>query len=362
MPIWQWIVQLRQQQDGNGNTVDRWLLALALFCGVALLLRVIKSVVERRMRGLAERSTPRWPTVVLELAERTRSIVLMLLAAFCGLATLKLPPDFDRVLQSAAILVLLLQAAIWGNALLNFTVLHYSKNRLASDASSATTVAVLGFLGKLTLWVLVVLVALDNAGVNVTALVTGLGIGGIAVALAAQNILGDLFASISIMLDKPFVLGDSIAVGDFNGTVEHIGIKTTRLRSVSGEQVIFANNDLLQSRVRNYKRMTERRMIFTIGVTYQTPKEKLAWISQMLKDVVESQSPVRFDRAHLKMFGDSAIQFEIVYFVLNADNNISMDIQQAINLAICERFEQNKIEFAYPTRKVYLETAKDGAG
>jgi small-conductance mechanosensitive channel len=207
------------------------------------------------------------------------------------------------------------------------------------------------------LYVLVLLMVLDNLGVDVTALVASLGIGGVAVALAVQNILTDLFACLSISIDKPFVLGDFIIVGDLLGTVEHIGLKTTRVRSLSGEQLIFSNNDLLGSRVRNFKRMYERRVVFTFGVVYQTRHEQLRRIPDMVRAIIEARENTRFDRAHFKAYGDSSLDFEVVYYVLVPDYNIYMDIQQAINLDLFERFEKEGIGFAYPTRTVYMQNA-----
>ena len=201
---------------------------------------------------------------------------------------------------------------------------------------------------------MILLLILENVGVDVTALIAGLGVGGIAVALAAQNILGDLFSSMSIVLDKPFVLGDFIIVGDMMGTVEKIGLKTTRVRSLSGEQLIFSNSDLLGSRIRNFKRMQERRIVFSIGVAYDTPAEKLTAIPGMLRAAVEAQEPVRFDRAHFAKFGDSALIYEVVYFVLKPDYNLSMDIQQAINLRLFREFADRQIEFAFPTQTLHL--------
>ena len=198
------------------------------------------------------------------------------------------------------------------------------------------------------------LLALDNMGVDISTLVTGLGVGGVAVALAVQNVLGDLFASLSIVLDKPFVIGDFLAVGDLVGNVEQIGLKTTRVRSLSGEQLIFSNADLLQSRIKNYGRMMQRRILFTIGVTYQTPREKLENIPTILREAIESQKNVRFDRSHFARYGDFSINFESVYFVTVPTYNTYMDTQQAINLRIHERFEQEGIEFAYPTQTLFL--------
>jgi len=208
-------------------------------------------------------------------------------------------------------------------------------------------------------WSVVLLLFLDNLGINVTALVTGLGIGGIAIALALQNILGDLFASLSIILDKPFEIGDFIAVGELKGNVERIGIKTTRLRSLTGEQLVFSNSDLLSSRIQNFKRMFERRVSFQIGVTYETPLEKLEEISALLKQIVESKEKVRFDRAHFQSLGDFALIFEIVYFVSSSEYNVYMDIQQSINIEIMQKLSAIGVEFAYPTQKLFLRSVND---
>ena len=182
-----------------------------------------------------------------------------------------------------------------------------------------------------------------------------MGIGGIAVALALQNILGDLFASLSIVIDKPFVIGDFIVVDQLMGTVEHVGLKTTRLRSLGGEQLIFSNNDLLKSRISNYKRMMERRIVFGFGVTYQTPPEKLPLINEIVREIIGKQEQARFDRVHFKEYGESSLNFEAVYFVLSQDYNLYMDIQQAINLEMFRCFQKEGIEFAYPTRTLFIQ-------
>ena len=195
---------------------------------------------------------------------------------------------------------------------------------------------------------------LDNLGYNVTALIAGLGVGGVAVALAVQNILGDLFASLSILFDKPFVVGDFLIVDEHMGSVEHVGLKTTRVRSLSGEQLIFSNSDLLKSRLRNYGRMYERRVAFQTGVTYETPREKLKLIPGIMRAAIEAQQKTRFDRSHFAAYGDFSLNFETVYYVLGPDYNLYMDIQQAINLQIHEQFEAAGIEFAYPTQVLHL--------
>jgi small-conductance mechanosensitive channel len=196
---------------------------------------------------------------------------------------------------------------------------------------------------------------LDNLGVDITALIAGLGVGGIAVALAVQTVLGDLFASLSIALDKPFVVGDFLIVDDLLGSVEFVGLKTTRLRSLSGEQLVFSNSDLLNSRIRNYGRMYERRTAFDIGVTYQTPREKLKKIPDIIRTAIEKQDDTRFDRSHFKAYGDFSLNYETVYYISGPDYNKYMDIQQAINFEIHAAFEREQIEFAYPTQTIFVE-------
>jgi small-conductance mechanosensitive channel len=207
------------------------------------------------------------------------------------------------------------------------------------------------------------LIALDNIpGVEVDTLVASLGIGGVAAALAVQNILSDLFASLSIALDQPFEIGDFIVFGGDMGTIERIGIRSTRVRSLSGEQLVISNTDLLDSRIHNYKRMAERRVVFSFGVVYETPPELLARIPGIVEEIIAQQGQTRFDRAHLKEFGDFSLNFEAVYYVLAPEYGTYMDIQQAINLALHARFEREGIEFAYPTQLVYLDGGEELAG
>lgn len=342
-----------------GNSAQRWLIALGVLIASVGLLHVVVSLLKRRMAAWADAGAADWFAGCTQVLQRTRFWFLLIAAAYLASLALTLSPKAGRIAASVAIVALLAQAALWGSALVGFWVGRYAQRRLEIDAAGATTVSALGYLAKVAIWSVAVLLALQNLGVNVTAMLAGIGIGGVAVALAAQNLLGDLLASATIVLDKPFVLGDFIIVGSEMGTVEHIGLKTTRVRSLSGEQLVFANNDLLQSRVRNFKRMQQRRIVFTLGVVYQTPYEKVAAIPAMLREAVEAQAPVRFERAHFKQYGDFALVYEVVYHVLSPDYGLYMDIQQAINLAIHRRFEAEKIAFAYPTQTVLLRQAPE---
>ncbi len=215
---------------------------------------------------------------------------------------------------------------------------------------------VIVFCAGLIIWAMVTLLALDNLGVQIKPLLAGLGIGGIAIALAVQTVLGDLLASMSVTLDKPFSVGDSLTIGDFQGTVEYIGIRSTRLRSLSGEQIIIANADIVKARVRNFGRMADRRAVFQFGVSYETPTAVLAAIPAKVRTIVEAQGDTRFDRCHFLTYGDTALQFELVYFVTKPDFGLYADIQQAINLALLDRLREMKVQLAAPTRAlVYVE-------
>lgn len=341
-----------------GNPVWLWgvagLIALAALAALLALRRAVAARLETRSAG----DPMSLSGIAAQVLRHTRIAFLVAMALLGGSLVLDLgerAAAFRRLLVAVA----LLQAGFWGGAILT-GILERWKHRRARDGSAATAIVAMGFLSRVALWTAVFLLVLDNFGVRVTALLAGLGVGGIAVALAVQNILGDLFASISIVLDRPFEIGDFIVVGDCLGTVEYIGLKTTRVRALSGEQIVFSNSDLLSSRIRNFKRMYERRVVFTIGVTYETPYEKLAAIPGMLRSIVEAQPNVRFDRAHFQRYGDYALVFEVVYFVQRPEYNVYMDVQQAINLEIYRRFAAEEIEFAYPTQTVLLQRRQTG--
>ncbi len=341
------------------NRVRTWVIAGAVALGIYLALTVVLAVVRNRLSKLAAHTKTQWDDIVVGALGRTRSLFLLILAIAAGSSFLDLPSRVRAAIEAITVLALVFQGGIWVSAAFTTWLSAYTRREMENDRRAATTLSALGFVVKLVLWAIIVLLALDNLGVNISALVAGLGIGGVAVALATQNILGDLFASLSILVDKPFVLGDFIIVDDKLGSVEKIGLKTTRVRSLWGEQVVFSNNDLLKSRLRNMGRMLERRVQFSLGVVYQTPRAKLQRIPAILREAIEAQEKIRFDRAHLKEYGDFAIVFEVVFFVLSPDYNKYMDIQQAIYLKIHETFETEGIEFAYPTQTLFLSRIRE---
>jgi small-conductance mechanosensitive channel len=329
------------------------LTALGIAAAVFLVLLSARQIVVRRLGKAAEKTATGVDSLLVALARRTQLLVIAGVALYAGSLYLQIPPGQERTLRAVAELALFLQIALWASVAIDFWVAR-QRRRMDHDATSVALAGVLRFVGKLVLWALLLLMALDNLGVNVTALITGLGIGGVAVALALQNVLGDLLASLSIVLDKPFVLGDAITVDTLTGTVESIGLKTTRLRAVSGEQLIFANSDLLKSRVHNWKRMAERRVALAFGVPHGTPPDAVERIPGILRGLIESQDLVRFDRAHFKGLGASSLDFEAVYWMLTPDYNLHMDRQQAILLGLLRAFEREGIAFATPPQTVLL--------
>ncbi len=342
-----------------GSSLLQWATAAGIVLVVFLSLLLARQVIVRRLGRVAKRTATGLDDIAVKVARRTRPLLILLPALWLGSLELKLPADADRVMRGVASLAVFLQVALWGSLAFDLWMERVQRRRLEDDASAAAMAGVIRFMGKLIVWTLLLLAALDNLGVNVTALVAGLGIGGVAVALALQNVLSDLFASLAIIFDKPFVLGDSISVGDVMGTVENVGLKTTRLRSVSGEQIILANGELLKSRIRNWKRMSERRVVLTFGLPCQTPADAVERIPGIVRRLVEAQDLTRFDRAHFKGFGPASFDFEAVYWILTPDYRTFMDRQQAVNLGLLRELEALGIAFADPAQALLLARASD---
>lgn len=344
-----------------GSTVERWLLLLAAVVLSFLVLGLLRRLVAWWLKRFREHANTTWEAVLVDVLEKTRGYFLFALALVVAAYLVGWNERGKTAVLGILTLAALLQSGRWGNSLITLWSHRYRERKLAHDAGSVTTIAALAFLARIVLWSVILLMVLDNVGVNVTTLVAGLGIGGIAVGLALQNVLGDLFASLSIVLDRPFVIGNMLAVDDVVGSVENVGLKSTRLRSLSGEQVIFSNAKLLDSRIRNYGRMLERRVVFELGIEYDTPAAQIETIPGVVRDIIEAREQVRFDRGHFKAHGDSALRFEFVYYVLSPDYNLYMDIHQAISFAIHRAFEEREIHFAFPTQTLYLRRADASA-
>lgn len=352
-----WVEWLDQQV--LGNSLLAWASGLALFLAAWIVLLFVHRIVRKRLTTLGERREFKPLQIAAHAVERTRSWFLFLAAVAIGSQLWVFPPAAEILFRNFLMIGLLLQLGLWATAVLDVSLRLRRVQQLQEHPDAVAAMDVFGFVVRLVVWTIVILVILDNLGVQITALIAGLGVGGVAVALATQNILGDLFASLSIVLDKPFVVGDFLSIAEYSGSVEKVGLKTTRVRSLSGEQLIFSNNDLLNSRIRNFGRMFERRVLFTIGVTYETSAEKLRRIPAIIREAVEAQDKVRFDRSHFQKYGDYALVFETVYYVLSPNYNYHMDVQQTVNLTIFERFSEEGIDFAYPAQTIHFAA---GAG
>ncbi len=340
-----------------GNTLQAYLISAAVFLGVFVGLPIVKGIVLRHLKTLAKKTTSDFDDLLHDLLRRfVGPFVYLFTALYFGTLSLALPENVARLLHGVFVIVLTLKVAQFIQEIGAYGIRKWTERTAKEDPTSAAMLKNMTLVIRFMIWAAALLFIFDNLGVNITAFVAGLGIGGVAIALAAQAVLGDAFSSFAIFMDKPFQVGDFIIVGDLLGTVEHVGFKTTRIRSLGGEQLIFSNSDLTSSRIKNYKRMRERRVVFSLGVTYQTPVEKVKALPPMIKRIVEEHQNARFDRSNFQSFGDFALIFETVFYVLSPDYNVYMDLQQSINFRLMEEFQKAELEFAYPTQQLYVTT------
>jgi small-conductance mechanosensitive channel len=330
------------------NSLAEWLIAGIVAAAVWSGLWIVKRLIAARYEKYSAAQTRMPIRLIAYLIGNTEQFLFVAIALYAAQASLTLPDRLQHIVSNIVLILVLLQVGLWAGRSLRF-YLEMKQLERGADQVFSGSLDIINFVARMLIWSLLILVALDNLGVNITALLAGLGVGGVAVALALQNVLGDLFASLSIALDKPFVVGDSLVIDTFTGKVEHIGIKTTRLRSETGEQIIFSNADLLKSRLRNFGRAQEQRALATIRVTYETPSDKLRAIPKLLESIVREQANSRFERCHLKTLGDSALLYELSYFVQQPNLNPLLDLQQAVNFRIIDELHRLGVAFAYQT-------------
>lgn len=341
-----------------GNTVYSWLFALGIAVVSLLGIRLFRYFVLRRLKTWSASTSATWDDLLILGIERLVVPILYVSFLYFAVNTLRLSPKTDKILHILYLVaftycILRLISAVFRRLLMRFVA------RRTNQESGEQSVAGLMIILNIVIWIVGIIFLIDNLGYNVTTLITGLGIGGIAVALAAQTILGDLFSYFAIFFDKPFEIGDSITIGDQSGTVEKIGIKTTRIRTLSGDQLICSNADLTSSRVNNFKRLENRRIVFTLRVIYNTPYEVLEEIPGIVKAIIDKQPHVEYSRGHLAAFGDWSLNFEFVYNVLSPDYGIYMDIQHAIYMEIVKVFKERSICFAFPTQPFITDEGTD---
>ncbi len=337
----------------NNSLLD-YLVFISIFLAGILAIHILKIIIETRLKKWAEKTSTTIDDFLVESIEKKLIPLLYFGVLFLSTKSLNLTSSVTRVIDILGVILLTFICVRFLIMLLTYVLdAHWLKSE--KDETKKRDVMGLVPVMKVIIWIVGFIFLLDNLGFEINTVVAGLGIGGIAVALAAQALLGDLFSYFSILFDRPFELGDFIIIGDFMGSVEHIGIKTTRVSSLGGEQLVFSNTDLTNSRVRNYKRMQKRRIVFKLGVTYQTALQQLKEIPAIITNIIKNVSDTALDRVHFSSYGDFSLNFEIVYYVLTGDYGKYMNIQQQINFAIKEEFDKHGIDFAYPTQTLFME-------
>lgn len=338
-----------------GNTISEYLFAFALFLVALLLLKFVQMVVLAQLDRIAKHTSTDLDDTFVKMVRSFNPPFYTFVAFWLGLQPLSISGMADTAVDAILIIWIVYQVIVAVGIFIEDVLFH----KLAKDQDPTTQSAMrlVARLAKGALWGFGLILLLSNLGVDVTSLVAGVGIGGVAIAFALQGILGDLFASFSIYFDKPFLVGDFIIVGSDMGVVEHIGVKSTRIRSLAGEEIVISNQELTTARVHNYRDMPERRITFTFGILYETPSDKVKAAPGWVKDIIEGVAETRFDRAHFFKFGDSSLDFEVVYYVLTGDYNQYMDIQQEINQKLFDKLQSENVGFAYPTRMLYLNQA-----
>lgn len=339
------------------NVFLAWGILLVVSMALTGLIKKILKVISKKVRSYVRNTSSPWDDIFLDLIDGIKHWVLFVWIFFAFSKSLVQNETLHKFIVFAVVFSTTVQISVWGLYIIRNWKINVLDRRIETDPSSSAAIGLFYTSIRAVFITVMILLALSNLNVDITALITGLGVGGIAIALAAQNVLGDLLASLSIVLDKPFVIGDFIVAGNEKGTVSQIGIKTTRLRSLSGEELIMSNKDILESRVQNFKRMQERRVVQKFGVVYSTTLEQLEQIPGWVKSFIESDSMLRFDRCHFAGYGQSSLDFEFVFYVLSDNYNVYMDHQQQVLLDIFKTFQTKGVDFAFPTRTVIIEDA-----
>jgi small-conductance mechanosensitive channel len=340
----------------GGNSLLRIAIAALAAAVLALVTTATLRLVKRRVRKMSARTRLRWDEAVVRSLDAVRSSLVLLLSGLVCALILVLPDAWEQAVRGAALLVLFIQVGLYLHRLLKEGLRVWAESETSAPK---TILGALEILGKILVWSAVVLLALSTLGIEISALVAGLGIGGIAAALAVQNVLGDIFSAFSLYTDRPFDVGDFIIVGDDLGTIQQIGWRTTRVSSLHGQETVFPNSELTSTRIQNYSRMRERRIAFDVGIVYATPTERVEEVPSLIRQAIECVSNARFDRSHLKGFGPSSLDFESVYFVLSHDYSVYRDVHQKILLGILSAFRDRGITIAFPSRSLYLETVPE---
>ena len=340
------------------NTLLKWGITILIILGALLIIKIFKGVIIKKLKYWSLKTQTNWDDFLIERIEKSVIPLLYISTFYFAIMSLTLNDKLEKIIHVAYLFsftyfVLKIISAAFKKFVYSF--IQREENSESKEKQAGGLIAI----ANIIIWICGFIFLIDNLGYNVTTLIAGLGVGGIAIALAAQAVLGDLFSYFVIFFDRPFEIGDFVTVGSDNGIIEYIGIKTTRIRTLSGEQLVCSNTDLTNSRLHNYKRMEKRRIVFNLGVTYDTSHEKLSKIPEIVKNIITSKSELEFDRGHFSGFGDFSLNFEFVYYVNSSEYNVYMDNQQSIYLDIFASFENEKIDFAFPTQTLYVNNDKN---
>lgn len=341
------------------NSGQAYLFSLGIFIGLFLALVLFDKYIISFLKKKSKKTKIEWDDIIIDFIDAIHWQFYAYVSFYAAAIFLKLPETFDKALKILLIIFVAYYVAQGFSRIVDyFTDKQLEKRKKSDNLKNTSMLKVFGLLFKIAIYALILLTVLSNFGIEITPLIASLGVGGIAIAIALQSVLSDLFAAFAIYFDKPFKEGDFIIVGEDMGTVKDIGIKTTRIQTLQGQELVISNSELTSSRVNNYKKMKERRVVTNIGVEYSTTSSKLKKINSLIKKAVESTKNARFDRVHFKAFGDFSLNFELVYYVESPDYNVYMDTQQEINFKIREAFEKEKIVFAFPTQTIHVDSFK----
>ncbi len=334
-------------------------IAAVIFFLVLLVLWILKYQVLARLATVVKKTSIKVDDLLLDIVQGVGSFFFFSVALFAATRHIELPELAGLVIEGLFLLAIVYEGVKIGEKVIVYILTnHISRHKKKNDEEAKRVSTAIIIFVRIVLWSMGAVLILSNLGFNVSSLIAGLGIGGLAISLALQNVFSDFFSSFSIVMDKPFEEGDFIIVGEHMGVVKKIGLKTTRIQALQGEEIVISNNELTSTRIQNFKKLQRRRVVFTFGVTYDTTLTKLKKIPSMVKKQVEAhKDQVEFDRAHFNVFADSSLNFEVVYYLNSADYNVYMDIQEAINLGMTKDFRKEKIEFAFPSRTIYMAEA-----
>ncbi|MFH1533394.1 MAG: mechanosensitive ion channel family protein [Nitrospirota bacterium] len=337
-----------------GNTVYDYGFALIVFVGLFIIFKLFKIIVVGRIGKLAKKTKNSFDDELIKAIEAISPLFYFVVALYFPLRMIVMNPTAEKVITGVFLVVVVYQVVKTLQTLIEYALMRFASKRDGKGVQAETTFVGIKLIVRIVLWIVAILLILSNLGVNITSLIASLGIGGLAIAFAVQNVLSDLFSSFSIYFDKPFVVGDTIMIGTQTGKVKYIGLKTTRVITLEGDELVVSNSELTSSQVRNFGKMKNRRVKTNIGVEYGTSLVKLKKINEIVKKIVDKVEATEFDRCHFKDFGDSSLNFEIIYSVMSGDMNEYMDRQQEINFTMAEAFEKEGIVMAFPTQTVHV--------